>query len=103
MNDLTFAQLRVANTSRSWDLHLNPDLWSPNDWAVATAGELGEALNLLKKRRRGEIIQPLEIAHELADTLIYLDLLAASLGIDLGEAVREKFNLVSRRYGVDVQ
>jgi NTP pyrophosphatase (non-canonical NTP hydrolase) len=100
---LSFDELRRANTDRLWEIHRNPDdPWEPNDWAVATAGELGEALNLLKKVRRGEKIPTREIAHELADTVIYLDLLADSLGIDLGEAVREKFNLVSERYQVEV-
>jgi NTP pyrophosphatase (non-canonical NTP hydrolase) len=99
---MTFRDLREANTSRLWEIHFPRDDWSPNDWAVATAGELGEALNLLKKVRRGEAIEPQAIAFELADTLIYLDLLAASLGINLEEAVREKFNLVSARYGLEL-
>jgi NTP pyrophosphatase (non-canonical NTP hydrolase) len=100
---LTFDELREANTSRLWHIHLPREGWTPNDWAVATAGELGEALNLLKKRRRGEAIATRHLADELADTLIYLDLLAESLGIDLGEAVKEKFNRVSERYGVKVK
>jgi len=100
--DLTFKQLRAANTDRLWGIH-HDDKWSPNDWAVATAGELGEALNKLKKLRRGENIPGREVAEELADTVIYLDLLAASLGIDLEDAVRLKFNKVSERYGVKVR
>lgn len=35
------------------------------------------------------------IAHELADLVIYADLLAARLDIDLGEAIKFKFNEVS--------
>jgi NTP pyrophosphatase (non-canonical NTP hydrolase) len=101
---LTFEELRTANTDRRWDIHRDAENpWGYNDWAVATAGELGEALNLLKKVRRGEKVLKQDIAHELADTVIYLDLLADSLGIDLGEAVREKFNVVSERYGVRVK
>lgn len=42
------------------------------------------------------------LGHEIADVIIYLDLLAASQGIDLDEVVREKFNIVSRRVNVDV-
>lgn len=34
-------------------------------------------------------------ADELADVIIYADLIAARLGIDLGDAVRRKFNEVS--------
>ena len=39
---------------------------------------------------------------ELADAQIYLDLLAKSIGVDLGEATRAKFNEVSDRVGVPV-
>jgi NTP pyrophosphatase (non-canonical NTP hydrolase) len=73
------------------------------------AGEVGEACNVVKKIRRIEngtntAKDPqtfdacrIMLADELADTIIYADLLAARLGIDLGEAVRNKFNEVSRR------
>lgn len=42
------------------------------------------------------------LGHEIADVIIYLDLLAASQGIDLEEVVREKFNIVSKRVNVEV-
>ena len=73
--------------------------WSPTDWACAFAGEVGEACNLIKKRRRGEDIPTQDIAYEIADAIIYADLLAARLGISLEDAVREKFNIVSDRVG----
>jgi len=37
-----------------------------------------------------------EVAEEVADTVIYGALLCSALGLDLGKAVREKFNKVSR-------
>jgi NTP pyrophosphatase (non-canonical NTP hydrolase) len=40
-----------------------------------------------------------QIADELADVVTYLDLLAAVLGVDLGQAVADKFNEVSIRVG----
>lgn len=40
-----------------------------------------------------------QIASEIADVFTYLDLLAASLGVDLGRAAVEKFNEVSERVG----
>ena len=40
-----------------------------------------------------------ELADELADVLTYLDLLAATLGVDLGRAAVQKFNEVSERVG----
>lgn len=73
--------------------------WSPTDWGCALAGEVGEACNLIKKLHRGDHVDRGAIAHELADVAIYLDILAGRLGIDLGAAVVEKFNIVSERVG----
>lgn len=39
-----------------------------------------------------------DIADEIADTIIALDLLASHLNIDLGEAVKIKFNKTSNKY-----
>ncbi len=44
-----------------------------------------------------------DIADELADTIIYADLLAMRLGIDLSEAIRSKFNVVSDRMKSDIK
>ena len=98
---LDFADLRKANLARLPAFgHDTVRDWTPSDWAMATTGELGELCNLLKKRLRGEDIPQQDIAFELADTLIYLDLLAAVLDIDLAAAVIEKFNIVSVRRGI---
>jgi len=103
---LTFAELRKADVLRTESEVFGPGTklmdWSPTDWGCALAGEVGEACNLVKKRRRCEDIATQEIAAELADVVIYADLMAARLGIDLGAAVREKFNYVSRKRGSDV-
>lgn len=100
---LGFDDLRNANVTRC-EVSFHPcDDWTPSDWMTAAAGELGEAANLIKKRRRGEDIETEAIAHEIADTVIYLDLLAARLGINLGAAIVEKFNIVSVRVGSEVR
>jgi NTP pyrophosphatase (non-canonical NTP hydrolase) len=39
------------------------------------------------------------LADEVADTIIYLDLLCASQGIDLEEAIKKKFNETSAKIG----
>jgi NTP pyrophosphatase (non-canonical NTP hydrolase) len=99
---LTFNELREANVGRTnSDAYpgFTLDAWSPTDWACAVAGEVGEACNLIKKLRRGEIVSLEDIGFELADAVISIDLLAARLDIDLGEAIREKFNIVSERRG----
>lgn len=109
MKSLTFKELSKTNVFRCEKAFGHAvNAWSTADWAVAFAGEAGEVCNAVKKLRRlhdgnntakdpqtfDEAVEA--IAKELADTVIYADLLATSLGIDLGEAVREKFNEVSR-------
>jgi NTP pyrophosphatase (non-canonical NTP hydrolase) len=98
---LTFDELREANVSRCEGPTFGHTIasWTPTDWACAMAGECGEACNLIKKLRRGEAVPLDEIGRELADLVTYADLLAARLGIDLGEAVAMKFNEVSIRRG----
>jgi NTP pyrophosphatase (non-canonical NTP hydrolase) len=96
---LKFADLRLANLARCYEVFHALEDWSPTDWGTAVAGEVGEALNLVKKLRRGEPVERNAIGGELADAVIYIDLLAARLGIDLGRAVAYKFNRVSERRG----
>ncbi len=106
-DNLSFKTLREANIQRRKNVkyRLCEDNWTPSDWAVAFVGEVGEACNIWKKHRRGDITleeaRPL-IAMELADAQTYLDILAAELGVDLGAATVEKFNVVSDRIGSDV-
>lgn len=102
--DLTFGELSRANRRRTAEAFQVPvEDWSPSDWAAALAGEVGEACNLITKRRRGTPVPVDEIADELADAIVYADLLCQRLGIDLGEAVRQKFNSVSRRIGSAIE
>lgn len=121
---LRFADLRNANLARlplfkngkgepAHDTADGSD-WSPGDWVMAVTGELGEAANIMKKLRRGDYTlddRPKELkgdtvrealAKEFADVACYLDILSMQFGVDLGEAVRAKFNEVSRRIGVEV-
>lgn len=96
---LTFGKLSEANARRCVESFPMCRDWTPADWMTALTGELGEAANILKKMRRGDMSladMPL-LAKELADVQTYLDLLANCLGIDLGEATRRKFNEVSAR------
>lgn len=107
MNTLAFDELRHVNKHRCAQVFHPINAWSPTDWACAMAGEAGEVCNAVKKLRRladgtntakdpqTEEACKKAIASEIADTVIYLDLLAARLGIDLGQAVCDKFNEVS--------
>ena len=103
INDgLDLRPLRVANVKRCEDSFGMCRDWSPSDWSNAMAGEVGETCNLTKKMSRGEDIPIEEIAKEIADVVIYADLLAHRLGIDLSDAIRQKFNEVSQRVGSEV-
>ena len=83
--------------------------WSISDWFLAVTGELGEAANVAKKLNRyrdgipgnkqSERDLKLQLADEIADTYIYLDLLAQRIGVDLELAVVKKFNDKSREIG----
>ena len=98
---LTFDKLRICNVARCNGTFHPIKEWSLTDWATALAGEVGEACNLIKKLRRGEKISVHEIGNELADVVIYADLLAARLGLDLGILVTKKFNEVSGRPNIN--
>ena len=98
---LTFKNLRIANVERCEHSFGNKiEEWSPTDWGCALAGEAGELCNKLKKMRRGESVPLKDVADEIADTVIYCDLLAERLGINLDEAVISKFNEVTHRRGL---
>lgn len=119
---LTFAALREANVKRCSSAFHPLSHWNPLEWAGAMAGEAGEACNVAKKLRRLDgtpqtrerQIDPTlgldgtrealtrDLGAELADVVIYADLLAACVGIDLGAIVAQKFNEVSRRVGSPV-
>lgn len=109
---LNFEELRAANKSRAERWHgPSTEPWSLADWSNAMCGEAGEAANVVKKIRRwqtsigqsyntpGEVELYSDLAEEIADLLIYADLLAMNANIDLGEAIRHKFNHVSVKQG----
>lgn len=122
---LTFDALRAANTERlplfkdakgrAHHSDVSGDDWSLCDWMTAVTGEVGEAANIIKKLRRGDFtlddiveVKGVEmtvrewLAEELADTVCYLDLAAKRSGIDLGDAVVEKFDKISRNQNLPV-
>lgn len=83
------------------------DSWSLSDWATAAAGEMGEACNVIKKMNRvrdglvgnkeSEKELQEQLGQEIADTVIYLNLLSTRAGLNFGEIIRNKFNAVSIR------
>ena len=114
--DLTFSALRAANVARlplfknrrGEPAHSQPDGsdWSLGEWCNAVLGELGEAANLIKKVKRGDVTLDearTDLAKEYADVVTYLDILAFQTGVDLGEATAEKWDEVSARVGVPLR
>lgn len=115
--NISFELLRTANLSRAERWHDGGlERWSVADWGVAMAGEAGEALNAIKKLRRildkiANLSEPdrqissvseayLKIAEEVADTVIYGDLLLQRIGLRLEDAIIVKFNQTSIRYNM---
>lgn len=111
-----FADLALANLTRNNRWHKNGIAdWTISQWALAMAGEAGEICNAVKKLNRiedgianlnepGRELETREaalakIGAEIADTVIYLDLLAQRCGFSLGDEVARKFNATSERYG----
>ncbi len=112
---LDLTELRKANVARlpAFGHDRSGSDWSSLEWAAAMCGESGEAANVAKKIKRldttagagnhaGESDRAALVRHladEIADVIVYADLLAHSEGIDLAEAVARKFNEVSVRVG----
>ena len=91
--DVSFRALRIANINRlplfknknGEIAHSQPDAsdWSLDDWLVALNGEVGELFNLIKKvSRRDYTLAALrqELSDEIADVVIYLDILSFRVG-----------------------
>lgn len=103
--NMKFEDLRNANSERQKE-------WPGDDQAdvafrtIEVAGEFGEVAEAIKKFLRaergikGSTATLEDIADEMADSIIALDLLAGQLGVDLGAAVARKFNKTSEKYGL---
>jgi NTP pyrophosphatase (non-canonical NTP hydrolase) len=107
MSIFSAANRKRCESPKGFNHNLND--WSLSDWMTATMGELGEAANVVKKLNRDrdgvpgnkESQEELEeqLSLELADTFIYLDLLAQAAGINLSIAVAAAFNAKSKQIG----
>ena len=107
MHDFSKENLDRCTSPEGFNHSLNS--WSLSDWMTAVTGELGEAANVLKKLNRvrdgipGNVETPEQLqaafADKLADTYIYLDLLAQAADIDLPRVIRSKFDRTSAKIG----
>ena len=96
---LTFDCFHRTNVARSKSDVKHSLNWSPMEWGCALSGEVGELCNFLKKISRGDKIPKKDLAYEISGIMTYLSLLADNLDIDLEDAIIEKFNVVSKRWG----
>jgi NTP pyrophosphatase (non-canonical NTP hydrolase) len=103
-----FDALRLANFIRAKEW--NGDIPLDASYkATELGGEVGEALNVVKKLERerlgvrGSRDTVEHLAEELADIIICVDLLAMHYRIDLGRAVSAKFNKTSEKLGLDTR
>lgn len=93
--------VRTFVDERDWD-----QFHTPKNLACAMnveAAELLEHFQWLATGSAAELgpVKLTEVAHELADTLVYLVRLADKLDIDLGAAVAEKMVLNRAKYPAD--
>lgn len=108
--NLTFEKFARINRERqqAWP---NKVAWTGADKGNELAGETGEACNIIKKLRRIETgtsgtdpshaLQLLGmLGDELADVVICAQLVAEFYGINLEEALIDKFNATSLKVGL---
>jgi hypothetical protein len=111
-----FDYITETNVERAKLWHGQSRPWTVLEWAGAMCGEAGEAANVAKKILREELDIPNRIskelstgltieqldqmlAKEIADTFLYLNLLAANRGINMYAAIAQAFNEKSDEYG----
>ena len=117
---LTFEELSETNKQRC-ETHFHPiSNWMPWEWSNAMAGETGEACNISKKMNRiwpanqykqnwnkpeDQRMAELEerLAEEVADVVIYADLLMQRIGRSLGAEIIKKFNSKSVEIGSEIK
>ncbi len=110
MKEFSAANLERCRSRQGFNHDL--ESWSLSDWMTATVGELGEAANVVKKLNRcrdgitgntaPKSALQASLRLEIADTFIYLDLLAQAAGFSLEDAVRDAFNAKSGQIGYPV-
>lgn len=103
---LNLLELRAANKARDAEWVTGGAKLSLAFRGNELAGEIGEACNVIKKLEReslglvGSRATVEDLAEELADGVICIDLIAMDLGIDLGPTIVGKFNGTSLKRGL---
>lgn len=109
MSNTNFDNLRTANITRAIEWCGPDNKCSLEFNTIELCGETGELANAIKKYLRfkmgipGGVNNLDNIREEIADVVICADLLAESLGINLGDAVRDKFNRTSEKHNFNTK
>lgn len=111
-DDLSLSELRDANIRRANEF-IPMSKWTLDQRLTELVEEVGELAGRLKRLNRmdegmyhrsdvsrADLME--QMADELADVQITLDLFGAKAGIDLACAVRKKFNKTSAKHGLSV-
>lgn len=113
-SDIGIREIAEQHRARNRRWHTGAQPWTKADWSNALAGEVGEICNKIKKIRRIELghtgnqlrnqsanIDAIiaDIRGELGGAFIYMLALADALDVDLADAIRDEFNLVSEQQG----
>ena len=126
MSDYTIAHLSATNRARCARWHndypgFGHGEWTVAHWTNAVCGEAGELANVAKKLERLRFMGAVsardadtlgtddvalaakrlfdQLADEVADVVLYADLVLGDHGFDLAAAIARKFNEVSEREG----
>jgi hypothetical protein len=110
---INFEQISIANRNQCEGSCHAIDDFLATDWGKAMAGSasevkkkirtlslIGDPVTMREAFAHRDLVA--QISNELADTVLYADFLAQRIGLDLGECVRRKFNVVSVRVKSDV-
>lgn len=94
-------KLRIFRQERQWE-----QFHKPKDLAMAAAIEAAELMQEFLWQTEEEVKAKVKadkerFADEIADTVVYLMLLADDLGIDMYQAIENKMQKNSEKYPVD--
>ena len=104
---MSFDRLRKSNDVRMLEWNTSGEDLGLSFAGNELAGEVGEACNIMKKLERERLglktskASVADLTEELADVIICVDLIATRFNIDLEEAVANKFNKTSEKYGLE--
>lgn len=96
---LTVNRFSQVNWARHNELLGDSKNWDQEALALAANGPTGYIGHLFTQIKRGSDIAPGEIFDEIADAVIYLDLLTTTMGGCLDQVLARKFNVNSDESG----